>query len=87
MTFGLMDFGRRFWVIVALSLGPAVANSFARFAYALLLPAMRVELGLNYSQRAGVEACHRTGNLQYCTPPCDCVIVPHLADCHLGRHV
>src|SRR6476619_3054137 len=31
-----MDFGSRFWVVAALSLGPAVANSFARFAYALL---------------------------------------------------
>src|SRR5438552_15033099 len=37
----MMDFGSRFWAKAALSLGPAVSNSFARFAYALLLPAMR----------------------------------------------
>ena len=29
-----MSFGHRLWIIVALSLGPAVSNSFARFAYA-----------------------------------------------------
>ncbi len=59
----MMDFGRRFWVIAALSLGPAVANSFARFAYALLLPAMRAELGLNYSQAGSLNTANALGYL------------------------
>jgi predicted MFS family arabinose efflux permease len=63
MRFGLMDFGRRFWVIGALSLAPAVANSFARFAYALLLPAMRAELGLSYSQAGSLNTANALGYL------------------------
>lgn len=59
----MKDFGRRFWVMVALSLGPAVANSFARFAYALLLPAMRSELGLNYSQAGSLNTANALGYL------------------------
>ena len=58
-----MDFGSRFWVVAALSLGPAVANSFARFAYALLLPAMRAELGLNYSQAGSLNTANALGYL------------------------
>ena len=59
----MMDFDRRFWVVAALSLGPAVANSFARFAYALLLPAMRAELGLNYSQAGSLNTANALGYL------------------------
>jgi predicted MFS family arabinose efflux permease len=59
----MIDFGRRFGVVVALSLGPAVANSFARFAYALLLPAMRSELGLNYSQAGSLNTANALGYL------------------------
>ena len=55
--------GSRFFVIAALSLGPAVANSFARFAYALLLPAMRSELGLSYSQAGSLNAANALGYL------------------------
>jgi len=58
-----MDFGRRVWVILALSLGPAVSNSFARFAYALLLPAMRTELDLNYSQAGWLNTANALGYL------------------------
>jgi len=58
-----MDFGRRFWVIAALSLGPAVSNSFARFAYALLLPAMRAELALTYSQAGALNTANALGYL------------------------
>lgn len=57
------NFGRRFWLIAALSLGPAVANSFARFAYALLLPAMRADLGLNYSQAGALNTANALGYL------------------------
>ena len=58
-----MDLGSRFWVVAALSLGPAVANSFARFAYALLLPAMRAELSLNYSQAGALNTANALGYL------------------------
>ena len=58
-----MDFGPRIWVVAALSLGPAVANSFARFAYALLLPAMRAELSLNYSQAGSLNTANALGYL------------------------
>jgi len=59
----MRDFGPRFWVIVALSLGPAVSNSFGRFAYALLLPAMRADLGLSYSQAGGLNTANALGYL------------------------
>ena len=57
------EFGSRFFVVAALSLGPAVANSFARFAYALLLPAMRSELGLSYSQAGSLNTANALGYL------------------------
>src|SRR5689334_1198057 len=59
----MREFGRRFWVIAALSLGPAVSNSFARFAYALLLPAMRSDLSLNYSQAGSLNTASALGSL------------------------
>jgi predicted MFS family arabinose efflux permease len=58
-----MRFIRRFWVLGALSLAPAVAMSFARFAYALLLPAMRTELDLNYSQAGSLSTANALGYL------------------------
>ena len=57
------ELGRRFWLIAALSLGPAVSNSFARFAYALLLPAMRAELELSYSQAGALNTANALGYL------------------------
>src|SRR5512138_320526 len=63
MTDRVMESSRRFWVIGALSLAPAVANSFARFAYALLLPAMRGELGLSYSQAGSLNTANALGYL------------------------
>ena len=59
----MMDFGPRLWVVVALSLGPAVANSFARFAYALLVPAMRSELQLTYAQAGALNTANALGYL------------------------
>jgi predicted MFS family arabinose efflux permease len=59
----MMRFVRRFWVLAALSLAPAVATSFARFAYALLLPAMRSELDLNYSQAGSLSTANAIGYL------------------------
>jgi hypothetical protein len=37
------------WVVIGLAMGPAVALGLARFAYALLLPAMRVDPGWDAS--------------------------------------
>jgi len=54
---------QRLWVLAALSLGPAVANSFARFAYALLLPAMRDELALSYAQAGALNTANALGYL------------------------
>lgn len=59
----MLNFGRRFWVLTALSLGPAVSTSFARFAYALILPAMRSDLGLNYSQAGSLNTANALGYL------------------------
>jgi len=53
----------RFVVIAALSLAPAVSNAFARFAYALLLPAMRADLGLSYSQAGALNSANALGYL------------------------
>jgi len=57
------DFDRRFWILAALSLAPAVATSFARFAYALILPAMRSDLGLTYSQAGSLNTANALGYL------------------------
>jgi hypothetical protein len=38
------------WVAIWLSLGPGVSNGLARFAHALILPAMRSDLGWSYTQ-------------------------------------
>src|SRR5512143_4215120 len=59
----MANFGRPSWVLAALSLGPAVATSFARFAYALILPAMRAELNLSYSQAGSLNTANALGYL------------------------
>ena len=46
-----------------LSLGVTVSNSFARFAYALVLPAMRSELGWNYVQSGWLNTANAIGYL------------------------
>jgi predicted MFS family arabinose efflux permease len=55
--------GPRIFVILALSLAPAVSNSFARFAYALVLPAMRADLHLSYSQAGALNTANALGYL------------------------
>jgi predicted MFS family arabinose efflux permease len=50
-------------VVAALSLGPVVAISFARFAYALLLPAMRADLGLDYAHAGALNTANALGYL------------------------
>ncbi|MBU3723919.1 MAG: YbfB/YjiJ family MFS transporter [Burkholderiaceae bacterium] len=46
-----------------LSLGPTVSNSFARFAYALVLPAMREDLAFNFSQAGFLNTANAFGYL------------------------
>ena len=46
-----------------LSLGVTVANAFARFAYALVLPAMRGELGWTYAQAGWLNTANAIGYL------------------------
>jgi len=57
------QFGRPFAVVTALSLGPLVSTSFARFAYALILPAMRSDLDLTYSQAGSLNTANALGYL------------------------
>jgi MFS family permease len=50
-------------VAFLLSFGPAVSNSFARFAYALILPAMRSDLHWSYSQAGSINTVNAFGYL------------------------
>ena len=50
-------------VAFLLSFGPAVANSFARFAFALVLPAMRSDLQWTYSQAGTFNTVNAFGYL------------------------
>lgn len=54
---------RLWWIVVALSLGPAVTNGFARFAYGLMLPAMRDDLGWNFTQAGWINTANAIGYL------------------------
>ncbi|MBP8296759.1 MAG: YbfB/YjiJ family MFS transporter [Burkholderiales bacterium] len=51
------------WAAVWLSLGPAVSNGFARFAYALILPAMRADLDWSYTQAGSMNSVNALGYL------------------------
>lgn len=48
---------------IGLALGPAVALGFARFAYALVLPAMRADLGWSYAVAGGLNTANAVGYL------------------------
>jgi len=48
---------------LGLALGPAVALGFARFAYALVLPAMREDLHWSYAQAGGMNTANAVGYL------------------------
>lgn len=54
---------RGFLIAALLSFGPTVSNSFARFAYALVLPAMREDLALNYAQAGWLNTANAMGYL------------------------
>ena len=53
---------RRIWALaVALSLGAAVSLGITRFAYGLLLPAMRMDLGWSYMLAGGMNTANALG--------------------------
>ena len=54
---------RAYLIAIFLSLGVTVSNSFARFAYALVLPAMRSELHWNYVQSGWLNTANAIGYL------------------------
>ncbi|MFP5407467.1 MAG: YbfB/YjiJ family MFS transporter, partial [Gammaproteobacteria bacterium] len=53
----------RLGLALLLSLGTVVSNSFARFAYALVLPAMRSDLDWNWSQAGALNTVNAVGYL------------------------
>ena len=54
---------RGYLLAFMLSLGVTVVNSYARFAYALVLPAMRSELDWNYAQAGWLNTANAIGYL------------------------
>lgn len=51
------------WVIFGLAMGPAVALGLARFAYALLLPAMRSDLAWSFADAGAMNTANAAGYL------------------------
>lgn len=51
------------WVVCGLAMAPAVALGLARFAYALLLPAMRDELGWSFAEAGAMNTANAAGYL------------------------
>jgi predicted MFS family arabinose efflux permease len=47
----------------ALSLGSAIALGFARFAYALLLPSMKLDLGWSFAEAGAMNTANALGYL------------------------
>ena len=58
---GMDDVWREIVIAVGLSTGAAVALGFSRFAYGLLLPAMRADLGWSYVQAGGLNTAIGAG--------------------------
>ncbi|MBC7716596.1 MAG: YbfB/YjiJ family MFS transporter, partial [Pseudorhodobacter sp.] len=52
-----------FWVASGLALGAAISLGLARFAYALLLPPMRADLGWNYFTAGAMNTANAAGYL------------------------
>ncbi|SFT89660.1 YbfB/YjiJ family MFS transporter, partial [Sedimentitalea nanhaiensis] len=52
---------RPWLVLFGLALGMCVTNSFARFAYGLMLPAMKTEMGWNYTQAGWLNTANAIG--------------------------
>jgi MFS family permease len=54
---------RLWWIAVGLSVGPAVSNGLARFAYGLVLPAMRDDLAWSYTEAGWLNTANAIGYL------------------------
>jgi predicted MFS family arabinose efflux permease len=50
-------------IVMGLAMGPAVGLGLGRFAYALLLPAMRLDLGWSYAQAGAINTANAAGYL------------------------
>lgn len=48
-------------VLLGLTLGVAITNGFARFAYGLILPAMRADLGWSYAEAGWINTANALG--------------------------
>jgi predicted MFS family arabinose efflux permease len=55
--------GTSLWIVAGLAMGPAVALGLARFAYALLLPAMRADLSWTYANAGAMNTANAAGYL------------------------
>jgi predicted MFS family arabinose efflux permease len=51
------------WVVLGLAMGPVVALGLSRFAYALLLPAMRSDLGWSFADAGALNTANAAGYL------------------------
>lgn len=51
------------WVVFGLAMGPAIALGLARFAYALLLPSMRADLGWSFADAGSMNTANAAGYL------------------------
>ena len=50
-------------IVLGLAMGPAVGLGLGRFAYALLLPAMRLDLGWSYAAAGAMNTANAVGYL------------------------
>src|ERR1700710_1764700 len=51
------------WIVAGLAMGPAIALGLARFAYALLLPSMRADLGWSFADSGAMNTANAAGYL------------------------
>lgn len=58
-----LPLSRLLWLALALSLGAAVSLGITRFAYALLLPPMRADLGWSYTLAGAMNTVNALGYL------------------------
>ncbi|MEM7058177.1 MAG: YbfB/YjiJ family MFS transporter [Pseudomonadota bacterium] len=59
----MTESSRLWWIVIGLAIGPTVSNGFARFAYGLILPAMRDDLGWTYTQAGWINTANAIGYL------------------------
>ncbi|MFC3613733.1 YbfB/YjiJ family MFS transporter [Lutimaribacter marinistellae] len=56
-----LSHGRQWLILAGLALGVCVTNGFARFAYGLVLPAMKAQLGWSYAQSGWLNTANALG--------------------------